>query len=207
MPRPKTYATEHALHACMQVFWQHGYARSSMRQLEQATGLSAGSLYHAFGSKEQLYQQALEHYLNTVINTRITRHLQRHASIVEGIEQFLTSVVHADWKLAPLQSCLLVNSAAELGQEKPDIGITIQAGFRRIHQALKTAIQRAQQCEELNAQLDPDLLARQLGLILPGLLLAKRNGASAEGLISSIEALLTPWRLQPTRALKSGDTP
>lgn len=42
---------------------RYGYDRTSVERLEQATGLSVGSLYHAYGNKAGLRRTALEHYL------------------------------------------------------------------------------------------------------------------------------------------------
>ncbi|WP_130176292.1 TetR/AcrR family transcriptional regulator [Cryobacterium sp. SO1] len=61
--RPRTFVEEEVLDAAMQVFWRHGYEASSIAQLRAATGLSSASLYGAFGSKEGLFERAIEHYI------------------------------------------------------------------------------------------------------------------------------------------------
>lgn len=60
--RPKEYDDETVLQAAMDVFWSHGYEASSTQALCESTGLGKGSLYHAFGSKQKLYEQALKRY-------------------------------------------------------------------------------------------------------------------------------------------------
>ena len=61
--RPRTFVEHEVLNAAMQVFWRHGYEASSIAQLRAATGLSSASLYGAFGSKEGLFERAIEHYI------------------------------------------------------------------------------------------------------------------------------------------------
>lgn len=61
--RPRTFVEHEVLDAAMQVFWRHGYEASSIAQLRAATGLSSASLYGAFGSKEGLFERAIEHYI------------------------------------------------------------------------------------------------------------------------------------------------
>lgn len=61
--RPRTFIEHEVLDAAMQVFWRHGYEASSITQLRAATGLSSASLYGAFGSKEGLFERAIEHYI------------------------------------------------------------------------------------------------------------------------------------------------
>lgn len=46
----------------MALFWARGYDATSMSDLTEALGLSASSLYHAFGSKAGLYEACLERY-------------------------------------------------------------------------------------------------------------------------------------------------
>ena len=47
----------------MLVFWRKGFAATSMNDLCDAMGIRSPSLYAAFGSKEALYLEALEHYV------------------------------------------------------------------------------------------------------------------------------------------------
>ena len=51
----------------MLVFWQKGFAAASMNDLCEAMGIRSPSLYAAFGSKEALYLEAIQHYVRTVV--------------------------------------------------------------------------------------------------------------------------------------------
>ena len=46
----------------MLAFWQHGYEGTSMADLVAATGLASARLYAAFGSKEDLFREAVARY-------------------------------------------------------------------------------------------------------------------------------------------------
>ncbi|MFH9419256.1 TetR/AcrR family transcriptional regulator [Streptomyces sp. NPDC017529] len=61
--RPRAFDTEAVLEAAMLLFWEQGYEATSLAQLRAATGLSSASLYGAFGSKEGLFERAVEHYI------------------------------------------------------------------------------------------------------------------------------------------------
>src|SRR3984957_21181369 len=63
--RPRKFAREAALHAAMLVFWRKGFAATSMNALCDAMDVRSPSLYAAFGSKEALYLEAVEHYVRT----------------------------------------------------------------------------------------------------------------------------------------------
>lgn len=63
MARPREFDTDTAVRAALYVFWRKGYAATTMKDLEQATGMGRMSLYNAFGSKEELFLAALERYI------------------------------------------------------------------------------------------------------------------------------------------------
>ena len=46
----------------MKVFWEKGFAGTSMNDLVAATGMAKPGLYAAFGDKQSLYAKALTRY-------------------------------------------------------------------------------------------------------------------------------------------------
>lgn len=60
--RPRAFDRDAALNAAMELFWRKGFSATSMADLCAAMGINAPSLYAAFGSKEGLYEAALQHY-------------------------------------------------------------------------------------------------------------------------------------------------
>lgn len=67
MGRRKTYDREEVVTQAMRLFWRRGYHATSTRELTEAMGVNPYSLYAEFGSKEALYQQAIAHYMATVV--------------------------------------------------------------------------------------------------------------------------------------------
>src|ERR1700733_6957952 len=64
--RPREFDRDAALEAAMLLFWRKGFAMTSMNDLCEAMGIRSPSLYAAFGDKEALYLQAVDHYVRTV---------------------------------------------------------------------------------------------------------------------------------------------
>ena len=45
MGRPKSFSREEVLEKAMPVFWKHGFADTSLQELERATGVNKSGLY------------------------------------------------------------------------------------------------------------------------------------------------------------------
>lgn len=63
MGRTKLYDRDALLDAAMLVFWQRGYADTSLQQLERATGVNKSGLYAEFKDKEDLFLSSLRYYV------------------------------------------------------------------------------------------------------------------------------------------------
>ncbi|CAO3421276.1 Transcriptional regulator, AcrR family [Azospirillum endophyticum] len=70
---PRTFDRDEAVATAMRLFWRHGYEGVSISDLTAAIGIAPPSLYAAFGSKAELYREALDRYgalpgaLNTLV--------------------------------------------------------------------------------------------------------------------------------------------
>ena len=63
--RPKGFSREQVLEKAMPVFWKHGFADTTLQELEQATGVNKSGLYTEFRDKEDLFVACLRHYLES----------------------------------------------------------------------------------------------------------------------------------------------
>jgi len=63
MGRAKNFSREEVLEKAMPVFWKHGFADTSLQDLERATGVNKSGLYTEFRDKEDLFLACLRRYL------------------------------------------------------------------------------------------------------------------------------------------------
>src|ERR1700684_1120320 len=91
MPRPRKFDEATALDAAIECFWRRGYEATSLRDLTAAMGLSAPSLYNAFGDKEELFALALERYLDSNTRGRLRR-LEEMFAPKRAIERFFAEI-------------------------------------------------------------------------------------------------------------------
>ncbi|MBY5832272.1 TetR/AcrR family transcriptional regulator [Rhizobium ruizarguesonis] len=112
MGRTREFDEEAVLKGAMQIFRKHGYQGASIRDLEEATGLKGGSIYHAFGDKAGLFDAAFGHYNRTVLEGRIER-FAPPGSGLQGLRELFLSLLHEpdDGALG----CLITNMAVEFG--------------------------------------------------------------------------------------------
>jgi TetR/AcrR family transcriptional repressor of nem operon len=73
MARPREFDEMAVLDATVQCFWSRGYEATSVKDLIQGTGVTAASLYNAYGDKRGLFRAALDHYVESGIMERIRR--------------------------------------------------------------------------------------------------------------------------------------
>ena len=112
MGRTREFDESVVLAKAMHAFRRKGYAGSSVRDLEQATGLSGGSLYHAYGGKRGLFDAAFEHYNSAVLQARLDRYAPP-GSGVEGLQKLFRSLLHEPD--GERSGCLITNTAVEFG--------------------------------------------------------------------------------------------
>src|ERR1700719_920746 len=63
MGRPKNFSRDGVLEKALPVFWKHGFANTSLQELEKATGVNESGLYAEVANKGGLDLESLRHYL------------------------------------------------------------------------------------------------------------------------------------------------
>lgn len=141
MPRPRAFDDAAVLDAATDRFWRHGFAGSSVRELGEAMGLGAASLYNAFGDKHALFSRCLDHYLDASMRERIAR-LEATRPPRAAIAEFLDEIV--DRSLADRRGCLLVNAALELAPHDAEVASVIAARLGEMEAFFRRSIEAGQ---------------------------------------------------------------
>jgi TetR/AcrR family transcriptional repressor of nem operon len=116
MMRVRSFDEGLVLDAATTLFWSHGFAATSVRDLGEAMGLGAASLYNAFGDKRALFARCLDHYLNANMRARIAR-FETALPPRQAIEAFLGEIMERS--LRDRLGCMLVNTALEVAPHDP----------------------------------------------------------------------------------------
>lgn len=182
--RPRTFESAAVLEAAMELFWTHGYERTSKRDLMEATGLASQSLYNAFGDKHGLFMACVRYYLETKLSTTMAE-LQAAGSPLANLKRVLIS-----WVDSCDKGCMLINTAAEFGQEDPDLAEFLRGCMAQGQAAYADVLRRAHAAGEIAQELDPDAIAAALFSMGSGLTLMKRLGATDGEIEASIQGFL-----------------
>ncbi len=193
MARPRTFDADTALEAAMAAFWRLGYEAASVHDLTRATGLSRSSLYQAFGSKRELFDAAVAHYMD-----RVPGMLAPLApGGLDAVAAFFDNWQRR-WRGGgddPLLGCLVVNSTAELGGD--EAFAPTAAGYREM---LLEAFAAALRAAEERGETDPGRAgerARVLVGLTMGIFVAARGNpddAEVDALFDATRAVVRGWR-------------
>jgi AcrR family transcriptional regulator len=107
MGRPKSFSREEVLEKAMPVFWEHGFADTSLQQLERATGVNKSGLYTEFRDKEDLFVECLRYYLKSQVKRGL---LTREPPGWDNVENFLKN---GPISKGERRGCFSVNSMRE----------------------------------------------------------------------------------------------
>lgn len=156
--RTKAFEPDEIADAAMNVFWQRGYAATSVQDLVEGTGLSRSSLYSTFENKQGLYQQALRRY--QAVTTANVELLSGPGSTKGLIRQLLMRIVEDELGDPQRRGCLVANATLELAGQDNAVAELVAHNFQHLQKALEKLIQRGQQSGELAAAKSPRALAR-----------------------------------------------
>ena len=196
MPRPREFDEGAALEAAMECFWRRGYEATSLRDLTASMGLTAPSLYNAFGGKQELFSRALERYLDRTTRDRLRR-LEQSLAPKAALHRFFAEIIEHSIQDRQRKGCFLVNSALEIAPHDAECRAVITEQFTEIEAFFRRCILKAQADETVSSDVDAGDTARLLlGVLLGVRVLArtKPERAVLEGVVRPALAMLEPPR-------------
>ena len=175
----------------MEEFWTHGYANTSPARLAEATRVGKGSLYNTFGSKRQLFDQALARY-GQLGAEHAEEILSQPGNTRERIRAYLRETVDSDVVQPIRRGCMAVNTAAELGGHDQGITRALRAIEERIVAVLAARIDQGRRDGDVSSDVDTRATAEFLMNTSAGLrIMAKTNDVRA--LYRIIDVALTTF--------------
>jgi TetR/AcrR family transcriptional repressor of nem operon len=154
MGRKKTYDRDDLIDRAVEIFRDHGFAGTSTQMLTEQLDVNRFSLYAEFGSKQALFDAALERYDQTVIEGSFGPLEAPNAGFAE-VRALLEFYGTARARRGAGRGCLLCNTAVELGPEDPSGAGFVRRYFKRLSTAFRRALTNAREAGEIHPSTDP----------------------------------------------------
>src|SRR5438093_370186 len=155
MGRPRQFDPAEVEEALLGVFWSRGYARTSIEELTEATGLLRGSLYAAYRSKEDMFRAAVNRYVADLAAAIAT-----DKRGLDGAQHVLETVVRLTAGDQERRGCLVLNAIPESHALSAETQAQLKDGLRAMQALLRARLREAQ--AEAGTDFDLEPLAAML---------------------------------------------
>lgn len=192
MPRRRGYTDSDLAVAAKQAFWDRGYERTAIDDLQSATGLSRSSLYLAFGTKRAVFDAALAEYVASFIDPRLLPLEGPEAGLRETAAFFRG---FADYFRLPEaeRGCLFINSIAELAGRDPTFSPDAAYYINRLRAAFSNALRNAVAQGAMDSKEASRRTAMLTAVVLGVWIVVRSDSAAAAATCRAIAREISSW--------------
>lgn len=191
--RPRAFDREAALAQAMRLFWIKGYEATSIADLTNALGVGSTSLYAAFGSKDELYAEAMRLYSATYEHLVLGRFRQAVTARKAAFAYLWDSAMAMTGADCGLPHGCMVTLATVGSDGHADLDDLMRATRGGAFDVLMSRLERAVAEGELPESLDIAKLARFLQTVQSGMAIRARDGAERAELQAVAEMTMAGW--------------
>lgn len=190
--RPRCFDRTAALQQAMEVFWARGYEGASIADLTAAMGIASPSLYAAFGSKEQLFREAVDHYVETD-GSGCWRGFNDHPTARAAIAAVLEAGAEASTMPGKPSGCFIVLAAMTCSAENAELQRELSERRRSLCDVVRLQLERGIARGELAPGTDAQALTAFFITVLQGMSIRARDGGSREDLLAVARHAMAVW--------------
>jgi AcrR family transcriptional regulator len=180
--RPKHFSRAEVMEKSIPVFWEHGFADTSLADLEAATGVNRSGLYTEFRGKEDLFLASLGHYIET---SGLTDMLAAKPLGWSNVEKYLKLGL-ACW--SGQKGCFSISSMRELAILPQEARLIVEKSMKPIRRLLISNI------EAEKTTMDASALADMTMTFFSGLSIEQNLATSKQSGLRRIEVFMQVMR-------------
>lgn len=166
--RNAEFDREQVLRAVMLAFMQKGFAKTSMQDLTQATGLHPGSLYCAFTNKRGLLLASIEQYQIDKA-AQFEQFFLTAQTPLEQLKTYLDSIVIECISCEASNACFLTKALNEMAEQDDELQDIISHNLTRWEEGIAQQFARAIENGLLTSKRHSQDLARYFVMGIYGL--------------------------------------
>ncbi|UZD90379.1 TetR/AcrR family transcriptional regulator [Cognatishimia activa] len=184
MPRTAQFDRNDIVSRAQSLFWQRGWAGTSMKDIERVLGIRPGSFYAAFGSKEALYAETLDLYAER--GTARLRALADDLGPIGALKAYVLGFADRE-NSDRAKACMLVKTLLEVQGLQEALSDKAHSLLDQMEKQFEALFVAAQDANEIAAHYDPASLARRYQSDLIGLRASlERKSVDVEALAQEI---------------------
>jgi AcrR family transcriptional regulator len=188
--RPRSFDESEALAKARDVFWDGGYAATSLDDLSAATGLNRPSLYGAFGDKHTLYERILGDYRSSA-RSAMARALRADRPLREEVSRVYELALQLYLpRERSARGCFMIGTAVTEAVTDREVRESLAAGLNEIEEAFQKRFELAKKNGEIEKNTKPKALAKMAAAALYMMAIKARTGEPRAALEEIAEAAL-----------------
>jgi TetR/AcrR family transcriptional repressor of nem operon len=190
MARKKQFDKEEVLNKAMKLFWEKGYYATSMENLVSTLGINRASLYTTFGSKYDLFEQALDKY-NSTNSARIADYLYYQLNVRKGLQLLFENLITEALLGGCSKGCFMVNTTTELANFNPVLDKKLQDSRLNLETIFYNYLKYGVDNGQISPYKDMKTIAAYLFTVQSGLYVNSKINSSKEELGKTVTAALS----------------
>lgn len=185
MPRVKLFDEKEALLKATDLFWEKGYANTSLSDLIKTIGISKGSFYDTFNSKREIFDRSMKQYQQLNIGY-LQQLLESEPNVQQGIRTLFHRLINVTFDDSLKRGCLMANTCSELAGSDDAIRTFLQEHNAMMFDLIKKYLKSG----GLKSTTDIDALSNLILTQLTGMNVELKFRATKEEVMNASELIV-----------------